>query len=387
MAEVNHSERAHAVLSASGSERWLNCTPSARLEEHYPEQTSPFAEEGTTAHEYAELLIKRATGVERPEVLNVEIQRIRESKWYNADFEMHVISYVNYVLHLMQYAKDIDPNAIICTEIRLNYSSYVQDGEGTVDFAGVAAQRGVIADLKFGKGVKKEAKNNTQLMLYALGLYSLCPDILSFTLIIHQPRIDNISTWEISTYDLLKWAEETLKPKAKVAFAGTGDLNIGEWCRFCKAKRDCNALITEFEVLDDVVNGRKTLTKDVMQRALRNGAMVKSFISSIHEQALQDALNGNPPEGYKAVEGKSSRTFTNIREVEARLKESGLPDHVLYKQELIPLTAIEKALGKKTFAIGLGDLISYKQSRPTLVSIDDERSVISNANEFEDLDA
>lgn len=387
MAEVKHSERAHALLSASSAERWMNCTPSARLEDNYPNAESEFSAEGTLAHEYAEILLKKATGAERPEILNDEIDRIVASKFYNKEFEMYVQDYVNYILTLMQYAKDVDPNALIMTEARLDFSNYVPEGFGTGDFSAVAAQRGVVADLKFGKGVKKFAEQNEQLMCYALGLLGLRPDILEFTLIIHQPRLEHVSVWNISTYDLLLWAETELKPKADLAWQGGGDVHMGNWCKFCKHKTNCNALLNEFEDLDKVTKNVLPFTEDVKHRILMYGAMVESLIKSVRAEALVNALHGNAPKGFKAVEGKGSRTFTDKVQVASRLLDCGVPNDVIYKErELNTLTNIERALGKKNFEAGLSDLIRIQKGSPTLVLEEDKREAITSASDFDDLD-
>lgn len=386
--QVAHSERAHALLSASGAERWMNCTPSARMEDTYPEVTSIYAEEGTTAHEYAELLIKQLTDAERPETLNPQIEKIRSSRWYNEDFEVATRSYVNYVLSLMQYAKDSDPEAVILTEKRLDFSRYVPDGFGTGDFNAIAARRAIVCDLKFGKGVKKYAENNPQLKLYALGLYEEYKhkQIVSFTLVIFQPRLEHFDTWEISTEDLLKWAHDELMPKAQLATRGEGELYIGDWCKFCKAKRDCNALVTEFKVLSDVPSNVASVSSmEHIEHVLRVGEAVESYINAIRKIALENALNGNTPNGYKVVSGRASRKFTDLNAVSERLNLAGIPEDAIYVKKLKPLTELEKVLGKEIFDVGLSDLVHKPKPAPTLVPISDKRPAITNLMEFDDL--
>lgn len=381
-----HSERAHALLSASGAERWMECTPSARMEEEFPEESSPYAEEGTLAHEYAEAYIKSATNAERQEVLNLEFNRVRTSKWYNEDFEMHVQSYVSYVLSLMQYAKDVDPNAVILTEKRLDFSYFVKEGFGTGDFCAIAAQRGVVADLKFGKGVKKYAENNPQLMIYALGLLKEYEhlNILTFTLVIFQPRIEHIDTWEISREDLLAWATTYLMPKARLAYEGKGELRVGTWCKFCKVKATCKGTYNAFKDLD-AKRSKNDFSNDAIAYVLDVGAAISSYIASVTALATERALNGNPPSGYKVVAGKSSRKFTDVKQVEERLILSGFPAHVIYNKELKSLTDIQKALGLKAFNAGLEDLITRSNAPKKLVPISDKRPAITLADDFNDL--
>jgi hypothetical protein len=389
MSNVEHKDRAHAMLSASASHRWLNCTPSAKMEDAFDEETSSFAEEGTTAHEYAELLIQKALNAERPAALLVGIERIKASKWYDNEFESYVQDYVDYALDLMTHAKNVDPNALCLTEQRLCFDWFVPEGFGTGDLTVYANRRAVILDLKFGKGVRVDADDNPQLKLYALGFLQEYYDVLevdSFTLIIHQPRLEHVSVFEISTADLVKWAKEEVIPKAKAAMNGEGETRMGDWCKFCKAKHHCNAMVKEFDVLGDIAEKHPNTTDmDVINRVLQNGANVEAFISHVKGIALQMALAGNPPDGFKAVEGTARRSFKDVDEVAYMLDAAGFKEEDIYVRKLIPLTGVERLVGKKTFSECFEPLIERKVSAPSLVPITDKREAITTKDDFKDL--
>jgi hypothetical protein len=387
MSNVEHKDRAHALLGASSSHKWLNCTPSAKMEDALVEVTSSYAEEGTTAHEYAELLIQKALNAERPAVLLEGIAKIKASKWYNSEFEAYVQDYVDYALNLMTQAKNVDPNALCLTEKKLCFDWFVPEGFGTGDLTIYANRRAVILDLKFGKGVRVDATDNPQLKLYALGFLQEYYNVLevdSFTLIIFQPRLEHESVFEISTAELVKWGQEEVIPKSREAMEGTGETRIGEWCRFCKAKHRCNAMIKEFDVLEDIAKKNPNTTDmNVINRVIQTGEHVATFISHVRGIALSMALAGNPPDGFKAVAGVAKRAFKDDEEVAELLEEAGFKEQDIYKRKLIPLTKVEKLVGKPTFAECFEPFVVRKVSSPSLVPVSDKRAALTNKDDFE----
>ena len=381
---AEHSTRAHALLGASGSHKWLHCTPSARLEDTFPSSTSPYAEEGTLAHEYAELLIQKHWGAERPEVLNAEIARIKSSKWYNIDFETYVRQYADYIIALMIEAKRIDPHAICMTESLVDYSAYVPEGTGTADYGEYCNRRITVADLKFGKGVEVVAKDNSQLMLYALGFYLSLKDYVivdKIRMIIHQPRRENVSIWEIHITELVTWAENYVRERALLAWEGKGEYVTGDHCKFCRAKSACGALYNEFKVLDEMASNADHRL-DAIEYVLQRGAMVKAYIDGIHGAALRDALNGMPPKGYKAVAGRGKRTFTDPKKIGEMLLDAGFKKEDIMTYKLNPLTYVERFMGRKAFNDCLGTFIKVTAGKPSLVHANDERPALTNADDF-----
>lgn len=231
----------HALLSASSSKRWLNCTPSARLEEQFKEDTgSVYAEEGTAAHALAEHKLKRS----------LRKRSKRPVSDYDCDeMEECTDEYVSYAMEQIELAKQNCSDPIVLIEQHLDYSAYAPEGFGTGDLIIVADGTLTVIDLKYGKGVAVEAEQNPQMMLYGLGaleLFDAIYDIDTICMTIYQPRLESISTWEISVEELKKWTEDVLMPKAELAIKGDGEFQCGSWCRFCKAKNTCRARAEEY---------------------------------------------------------------------------------------------------------------------------------------------
>lgn len=381
-----HSERKHALLSASSADRWLNCTPSAVLEAAFPEGTSDASEEGTAAHELAELLIAKYMGADRPIVIEEGIQRIQQSKWYNTEFEDYVNMYVSFVLEKTYKAMQTDVNTVSLTEQKLDFSMYVPEGFGTVDHLLIANRCIDVTDFKFGKGIAVYAQDNNQLRLYALGAYLKyyqTHGIDNVRMTIYQPRMANVSEHTISVYELITWANEELYQKAQIAFAGHGECKMGDWCRFCKAKTLCGVMLNEFIEIDDISRGitSKQLDEELILRVLRNGKQVKKWIDEVFALALHKAKQGEAIQGYKIVEGTSRRTYTNPNEVGQRLLQAGYKQEDVYNYTVKPLGQIEKLLGKKLFAQSMGDLVYKPEGSPTLVpEIDARGSILSNSD-------
>lgn len=390
---VQHSERAHALLSASSAHRWLNCTPSARLEDAEQEKTSEYAEEGTTAHEYAELLLRKYFQADRPYEINNGIATIKQSKWYNQVFEDAVQDYVTEIVERMTKAKNQDANAFCMTEQRVDFAAYVPDGFGTADCVIVVGRTVNVIDLKFGKGVAVEAHNNPQLMLYALGVYDNLKDfceIDEFILTIIQPRLGQISDFSITLTELLRWAVDVVVPRAQMAMKGGGEAVVGDWCRFCRAKKTCPVLIQEFEDLtklsENPINPNDVELDRIIQRVLAKGDQVAKWISDIKALALHKALQGEKVDGYKLVEGRSQRKYTNPEAVASMLETAGFKQLDIYNFTLKPITQLEKFVGKKLFGELSKGYVEKPKGQPTLVPASDPREEYDPKLEFTDLD-
>ena len=241
----------HALLSASGAERWMACTPSARLEEQMPDSPSVYAEEGTLAHELAEAVNRynfNDNTDKAKEKLNLKLAEIVSNPLFNAEMEEYIDGFARYVQEKYNEAKAISNDAVIAFEERLDFSDYVPEGFGTGDVIIITDGKLTVIDLKYGKGVLVEAENNKQMMLYALGAlnaYDLFYGIESVNMVVYQPRRDNISEWDVPTVELLDWAKSELKEKADLAYDGAGDFVPGEYCRFCRAGATCRARAEE----------------------------------------------------------------------------------------------------------------------------------------------
>lgn len=361
----------HAVLSASGSHRWLNCTPSARLELEFDETTSEAAKEGTAAHALCEYKILTALG-------HTLTKPISE---YDCDeMERCTDEYRDYVLEQLELAKQVCKDPIVLIEQRLDFSCYVPDGFGTGDCLIVADKTLHIIDMKYGTGILVDSEWNPQMMLYALGslgLYDYLYDIKEVTMTIFQPRRDNVSTWSISVDELKKWAEEELRPKANMAFNGDGEYVPGEWCTFCRAAVRCRARAEEKMKLAQMEFKKPPLLTDAeIVEILGVIPDLTKWANEIQAYALDAAVNhGKQWEGFKVVEGRSIRKYIDESKVAELAENSGYTN--IYKKSLLPITEMEKLMGKAKFEEILGGQIHKPSGKPTLVPVSDKRVAIN----------
>lgn len=382
---------AHAKLSASGSHIWLNCTPAVKLAEGLPDKQTAFTMEGTTAHSLAELLIgeeldKNMSGVfDRVEAF----KQIEASGFYNAEMQEYIRKYTDWVIETYNGIQAEDKELL--TEQRLDFSEWVPGGFGTGDVVIIADGVLTVIDLKYGKGVPVSAEWNPQLMLYGLGAYdsfSLSNDFERVRMIINQPRLDSISEFEISVEELLKWGEEVVKPKAAMAMKGEGEQHPGEHCRFCKVKATCRARAQEaLELAKEEFTEPMLLSDDEIAEILGKVDRVKSWVDDVKAYAQSEAEAGRKWPGWKLVEGRSNRKYTDQKEVEQRLLAAGFEKVLLFKDpELLGISAMEKVVGgKKKLETICAGLIVKPAGAPTLVPESDKRPEYNAAKkEFED---
>lgn len=369
----------HAVLSASGSHRWLNCTPSARLELEFENTGSEAAREGTAAHALSEHKLKRA----------LHMRSRRPVSDYDSDeMEECTDAYVDFVMEQYEAARQVCEDPVILIEQKLDFSCYVPDGFGTGDCLIISDDRLHIIDFKYGMGVLVEAQDNPQMKLYAIGalsVYDALYDIREVSMTIFQPRRENISTWTIPVEDLKAWAENELKPRAKMAYEGEGEYLPGEWCTFCRAAVRCRARAEEkLRLAQTEFRMPPLLTDAEIEDILAVLPDLTKWANEISAYALDAALNhGKEWNGFKVVEGRSVRKYRDGAAVAEAAKEAGYKD--IYRQSLIPLTEMQRLMGKDKFEEILGGLITKAPGRPTLVPKSDRRPAmnVSNAiNEF-----
>jgi hypothetical protein len=374
----------HAKLSASGASRWLACTPSVRLEGNYENTTSVYAEEGTFAHEYGELLLSLEYDYIKKRSFNTKLKKLKENDFYSKELEEYVQSYANSVIEFVNELKATNQNVIVFLEQRVDFSDWVPGGFGTGDVVAIADNTLHIMDLKYGKGVPVFAEGNPQLRLYGLGAYSefgFLYDIEKVKMTIIQPRLDNISTEELELTTLLTWANE-VKVKAEMAYNGEGEYISGDHCRFCKAKNDCRKraednieLAKKYDFADT-----DTLNEFEIADILCWAKDVTDWLKDIQDFALKQSENkGIRYPGFKLVEGRSNRKYTDETKVAEVLKENDFTEDVIYKPQVLKgITDLEKTLGKKAFNELLSDMVSKPDGKPTLVSITDKRPEINS---------
>lgn len=407
----------HAILSASSSKRWLNCTPSARLEENFPDTGgSTYAEEGTWAHELCEYKVKK--------YLHEPMQRPK-SDYLTEEIEQLTDVYAEFVIGIIEEMKRNGCTPLVLVEDRLDYSHLAPSGFGTGDMVIIgrdAEGNGLlhICDFKTGAGVFVDADHNSQMLLYASGAYhayGYLYDIRKVSMTIIQPRLENISTYTITAEELLEWGE-SIKPIAQMAFEGKGKQKPGDWCRFCKARAVCKACADEAlalareefldldagePVLDDAEETDATaaynrddtaptfkqpglLSQQDIEEILPTLNRISSWIDAVFAYVSSEAINhGVIWEGWKVVEGRSRRVFSDPKAVVDAAAVEGYTN--LYKQEMMSLTEIEKLMGKKKFQEVLGKLVLKPPGKLTLVPESDPRPAVDLSTAQDDFEA
>ena len=369
----------HALLSASGAHRWLSCTPSAKLEEQFPDSTSTYAEEGTLAHELCEIKVNKALLGMPTKTYNSTLKKIKGNDLYQTEMDKYTDEYLDYILEKV-HSFDSPPTVIV--EKKVDFSSYVPEGFGTADCIILGDGELHIVDFKYGKGVEVSAENNPQMMLYALGAYleySFLFQIEAVKMTIVQPRIGNISEYSMLVEELLEWAELTVKPRAQMAWNGEGDYVAGDHCKFCRAKASCrerarkNLEAENFELKEGPL-----LSLEEIGEALKKAIDLAKWAEDLKEYALAESLKGNDIPGWKAVEGRGSRNFTDNDLAIKKLKEAGIAEELLYERKQYTLAQIEKVVGTKDFKKIVGDLVVKNPGKPTLVVDTDKREKITN---------
>lgn len=380
------TERKHAILSTSSAHRWLICTPSARLEETFPDSTSQYAEEGRLAHEIAELkLRKHFIEPMGPRAFGARLKKFKEHELFQEEMLKHTNTYMEYIQSIVH---DFNSPPYVAIEKKLNFNKYVPEGFGTGDCIIIGGSILWVIDFKYGKGVPVTAEQNPQMMLYALGAYEaycfLFP-IETVKMTIVQPRLDNISEWETPIADLLAWGE-SIKPIAQKAWAGEGEYVSGDHCQFCRARSLCRAR-SEFNMALEEYAGMKPplLTNEEVGQILAKAQDLVKWVKDLEEYALAECLAGNEIPGWKAVEGRSVRQFVDQDKAFTVLIQNGIDEAVLYERRPITLAAVEKLLGKQKFNELLADFVERPPGKPTLVPENDKREPIkrpSAADEF-----
>lgn len=378
---------AHALLSPSAAHRWLNCTAAPRLEAGIEDKGSSFAEEGTLAHAYCAKKLKTFLGLD----VASEEKEIAEyfAQYHTGEMDEYTDTYATIVLEKYNAAKAKTADALLLVETRLDFGQYVPEAFGTADAIIIADGTMEVIDFKYGKGVKVSAVENPQMMIYGLGAFDKFAfdyNINAVRMTIVQPRIDNLSEYDISAEDLEKWAETVLVPSAKKAFKGDGPQKPGTWCQFCKVKNSCRALS---ELCTDAANkDPKLLTpEELAENILPILPVVKTWLSGVEDYALAQALSGVKFPGWKIVEGRSVRKITDTQAAGDALQAAGYKAEEIYKPtELRTITDLEKLTGKKQFATICGDYIDKPQGKPALAPESDKRKAIDPvADDFKDV--
>ena len=368
----------HALLSASGSHRWLHCSPSARLELEIADKETEAAAEGTAAHALCEHKLKRVLKMRSKKPI---------SNFDCDEMDAYTDDYVSFVLETLAQAKERCKDPIVLIEQHLDFSCYVPDGFGTGDAIIVGDGVLHVIDFKYGQGILVDTVDNPQMKLYAIGALELFDNLYNISTVsmtIYQPRRENVSTWMISVAELKSWAEDVLLPRAILAYNGEGECCTGEWCQFCKAAVRCRARAdAKLKLASYEFAMPPLLTDDDIADILSKLDDLTKWANDIFAYATDAAINhGKEWPGYKIVEGRSVRKYIDETAIAKAAKAAGYAD--IFRQSLITLTEMERLMGKEQFQEILGGLIQKPPGKLTLVPNSDRRQEIEIPNAYND---
>ena len=376
-----HKERAHALLSASGASRWIACNKSARLEESFEESTSSYAEEGTLAHEFAELFLRKSIGKIELGDYRKAVNKLKKSEHYSSEMPDEVKKYTDYVIRQFNAAKRKTPSATLLIEEKVSLGEYIPEGFGTCDANAIADGTLEVTDLKYGKGVRIDAEANSQLRLYGLGAlaaYWLCYDIKRVRLTIVQPRLDHISSDEMTVEELLGWGEETVKPAAIKAWEGEGSHKAGPHCKWCRAAPRCAKLAEEsLKIAKNDFADPSLLDDDELIEAYLRTPQLVDWANKVSAYLLAEALKGKKWPEHKLVAGRSNRAWKDKDGAIIKLCEAYKEDE-LFKKTLRGFGDLEKLATKKGLADLVGEFIHKPEGKPTLVHESDSRQALNS---------
>lgn len=375
----------HALLSPSSAHRWLNCPLAPRLEATLPEKPSEYAREGTVAHSVCEITAKKKFKKVKTAEYNRVIKKLKTDAVWD-DEMLHTAE--TFVEHLTERAMEFANEPYIAFEVKVDISDYVPEAFGRCDCVMFGGDTLIITDYKHGKGVPVSPDENPQLMLYALGALKLYKPLFGVALkkvavYIDQPRIGAYDGWTCTVDELLAWGE-SVKPKAQMAFMGFGEYHAGDWCRFCRANGICKAQAEQqIGAFDDfsaaVGNPTALLSPSEMGEVLKRGETLVSWYETVREKALESLLNGEKIPGYKVVEGRSTRCWTDQDKALDKLQESGVDRAVIYDSVPKTLAQLEKLLGTARFKELVGEFVTKPQGKPTLALETDSRKEFNSA--------
>ncbi len=375
----------HALLSPSAAHRWLNCPLAPRLEAQMPESTSEYAAEGTIAHSVCEITAKKRFKKVKAAEYNKVIKRLKTDALWNDEM---LTTAETYVEHLCEKAMQFEHEPYLAFEVRVDISEYVPEAFGQCDCVMFGGDKLIITDYKHGKGVPVKAERNPQLMLYALGALSVYKPLFGnamqkIEIAIDQPRLSSYECWECTTEELLAWGEE-IKPKAQAAFIGVGEYHSGDWCRFCRANGVCKAqaeqqigAFDDFSGIENAPDG--IMSAEDMSAFLEKGKFLVEWYKALQEKALGRLLNGEQIPGWKIVEGRSIRAWSDQDKAIEKLQAAGIDKAIIY--DIVPktLAQLEKLLGAAKFNELVGDMVVKPMGKPTLTTADDTRKDYNTA--------
>ena len=380
----------HAVLSPSSAERWIHCPPSALANAEAPRTDTVYTREGTLAHAVCELKARKHFIGMGPQKYGAQLRKLKQDELWQDEMDGYTDEYLD---ALKDIAATYEGAVHVALEQRVDFSEYVPEGYGSADciMIGHLPSGDVlnVIDFKYGKGVDVSARENPQMMLYALGAlldYDPIYDIQLVQMTIVQPRVKHEpDTWMLPVDQMWTWANNIVEPAAKLAAEGKGEYAEGDWCRWCAIRGSCRAR-AEANLEAARMDFRKPpeLTDEEVGEALEMGKRLKAWLTDLEEYALSACLDGREISGWKAVEGRSVRAWTDPEAAFSAAKAAGVPEEMLYERKPVTLAALEKIMGKKPFAEAMAEYVTTPPGKPTLVKADDRRKAITNRSSAEE---
>jgi hypothetical protein len=368
----------HARLSCSGAARWLYCPGSIRLGEQFPQTSSVYADEGTIAHKTLEAMLKEDAHLLREAQTEAEAfytthPELDES-WKT--MQDNISDMKDWLDTQYAFDKEKDPAAQLYSEQQVDLTGYIPGGLGTADVTIARTGRIHIVDLKYGKGIRVDAPGNPQLRLYALGMLEMLDmiyDVRQIRMTIYQPRLEHISTDEVTADELRTWGDTVVRPSASLALTENAPFSAGSWCRFCPASRVCRARAEHNLELEDYMR-RATINEQELGDVLGRAEELTAWADDLRAGALDMLQEGRSIPGWKVVEGRSVRRFSaDEPHIIAAAEKAGYAKPMLYETRMITLSQMEKLMGKKTFSAAMAGLVEKPKGKPTLAPETDGR--------------
>ncbi len=347
-----------------------------------------YAREGSFAHGLAELYLARHLGLTKKAEFNKKFKKFKQDQSFSQELNDYVQVYVDYAIEKINEARARTPDTVVLLEMKLDYAAWVPEGFGTGDLVLVADDVLEVIDFKYGQGIPVSAEDNPQMRLYALGAlhqFGCLYEINTIRMTIVQPRLDSISTDEMTVDKLMYWATNTVMGAAEKAWKGEGKFDPGEHCRFCRVRATCRARAeANMQLACHEFKEPPLLTDDEIVDVLTVAGELLKWVSDVQAYALGQAVNhGKEWPGYKLIEGRSVRKYVDEAKVSETLQAAGYSEKQIFEKVLLGITKLEKTIGKGKFNELLAGLVEKPPGKVKLAPENDNRPAVKNTAEID----
>ena len=404
--KVERSNDSHALLSPSGSKKWLACAASLACEADIPNVSGAAAVNGTCMHTLSEHLInmaikgidERADKYKGAYVLNEGKGPIKAltkpekgAVLITDDFVSQVNKYVDYCHPIIDAAEMVEAESRV-NLTRVLHPGVELNGEplqtfGTADLVAVMPDGMlIVGDLKTGCH-KVLAKENKQMMLYALGLLRKLKrlyDITAVRLVIFQPYAGGADEWDTTPEALELFGKFASKAALKAIDAferGKKGLKPADFrpgndaCRWCRFAEKCTAksrAVKESDPADFACDMETEMTLEQLKAEWDKLPLMRQHIADIEKAMYAALMRGEQVEGLKLVEGRpGNRSWSDTDKIEAFAKEHAIED-LLHKSVLLSPTEAEKVMDGAGWEL-LAPFVTRKPGQPSIATADDKR--------------